>query len=134
MGRPSIAGTRWFSLSGRELLVLAIGVGLLLAAIGLADVLQPSRPRDSVTVTQRGDSLPMPTRLNVNTAADYELEMLPQIGPKTAEAIVRYREEHGPFPSLEALAHVHGIGGKTIEAIRPHAMCAPPPSDCEGTD
>ena len=134
MGRPSIAGTRWFSLSGRELLVLAVGIGLLLAAIGLAQVLQASRTSASVAVTQGGDSLPMPTRLNVNTAAGYELEMLPGIGPKTAEAIVQYREEHGPFASLGALAEVPGIGEKTIQKIRPHAMCAPPTVDSEGTD
>jgi len=134
MDRPPIAGTRWFSLSGRELLVLAVGVGLLLAAIGLAQIIQAGHQEGAVTITQRGDSLPLPARLDVNTAADYELEMLPGIGLKTAEAIVRYREEHGPFASLEALSEVPGIGPKTIENIRPHAMCAPVPADPEGTE
>lgn len=114
--------------------MLAAGIGALLLAIGLAQALQAVGRRGTTKIVERGDALPMPTRLNVNTAPGYELEMLPGIGPKTAQAIVQYREEHGPFASLEALADVPGIGEQTIEAIRPHAMCAPPQADSEGTD
>lgn len=40
------------------------------------------------------------------------------IGPKKAEAIVVYREQHGPFKQIEDLALVKGIGPKTIEKNR----------------
>ena len=35
----------------------------------------------------------------------------------TAEAIVSYREEHGPFSAVEALLLVPGLGPGTLEAI-----------------
>src|SRR5688572_160217 len=38
--------------------------------------------------------------VNVNTATPAELEVLPGVGPVLAEAIVAYREEHGPFASI----------------------------------
>lgn len=120
-----MTGTGWFSLSGRELLVLALGVGIVLAAVGLTRTVECIWGRGDITITEKEDSLPRPVRLNVNTAEDYELEMLPGIGPKTARAILQYREEHGPFASLKDLARVSGIGPRTIGAIRPHAMCAP---------
>lgn len=125
MGRPPITGTRWFALSGRELLVLAAGVGLALLAVGLTQVLGMVRSRGRITVSEPGGVVQMPTRLNINTAMDYELTMLPGIGPAKARAILQYREEHGPFSTLEEMVKVRGIGPEILEAIRPHAMCAP---------
>ncbi len=40
------------------------------------------------------------------------------IGPAKAEAIVKYREAHGEFETVEELANVKGIGDKTVEKIR----------------
>ncbi len=62
---------------------------------------------------------PEPTIVHLNTASAKELETLPYIGPKTAQAIVRYRETHGPFRSIDQLDEVKRIGPKTIERIRP---------------
>lgn len=56
--------------------------------------------------------------INVNTATPTELEELPGIGPVLAEAIVSYREEHGPFTSVEQLEDVSGIGPVTLGEIR----------------
>jgi len=47
--------------------------------------------------------------LDINTATVAELDGLPGIGPAKAQAIVRYREEHGPFIDVEALAGVPGL-------------------------
>jgi competence protein ComEA len=38
------------------------------------------------------------------------------IGPKKAQAIVQYRQEHGPFKSLQDVDKVSGIGQKTMQA------------------
>ena len=48
--------------------------------------------------------------ININTATAEELQALPGIGKTRAEAIVAYREEHGPFTYVEDLRAVSGIG------------------------
>lgn len=58
-------------------------------------------------------------RLDLNAATVKELESLPKVGPRTAEAIAQDREANGPFPTLEALTRVKGIGPKTLERLRP---------------
>jgi len=45
-------------------------------------------------------------------------ESLTGIGLVKAEAIVAYRDSHGPFLHIEELAAVDGIGERTIEANR----------------
>jgi competence protein ComEA len=56
--------------------------------------------------------------VNVNTATAEELETLPGIGEVLAATIVQYREEHGPFTSVDQLVDVSGIGEVTLEEIR----------------
>lgn len=54
--------------------------------------------------------------VNINTAdKDTLVTMLNGIGEKKAEAIIAYREENGPFKSVEDLANVNGIGESTVE-------------------
>ena len=40
------------------------------------------------------------------------------IGPARAEDIVRYREEHGPFQSVEEIMDVPGIKNNAFEKIK----------------
>ncbi len=58
--------------------------------------------------------------IDINAADAEKLEELPGIGPALAAAIVTYREEHGPFESVEALDEVRGIGPAKLEAVRPY--------------
>jgi len=57
--------------------------------------------------------------VNINTADLAALDALPGIGPSTAQAILDYRTENGPFTSVEDLLKVPGIGSKTLEDLRP---------------
>lgn len=58
-------------------------------------------------------------KVNINTADAAKLEaVLINVGPAKAAAIVEYREENGPFKSVEELAMVNGIGLKTVERNR----------------
>ena len=57
-------------------------------------------------------------KLNLNTATAGELERLPGIGKTLSRAIVDYREEHGPFRSVDELLEVPGIGQKRLDGIR----------------
>lgn len=59
-----------------------------------------------------------PDKININMATQEELEKLPGIGPARAGAIIRDREENGPFRSLEEITRVSGIGEKTLENIK----------------
>ncbi len=58
--------------------------------------------------------------ININTATQKELQQLPYIGPVTANSIIEYRNEHGPFKSIKELDNVKRIGPKTIERIGPY--------------
>lgn len=57
-------------------------------------------------------------KLRINQASVEEIESLSGIGPAKAEAIVRYREENGPFTTIDDLLNVSGIGEKTIEVFQ----------------
>ncbi len=54
--------------------------------------------------------------ININKASVEELIELKRIGPKYAESIIRFREEHGPFKVVEDITKIKGIGSKTLEA------------------
>ena len=56
--------------------------------------------------------------IDLNTASQPELEALPGIGPTTAQAILAYRDEHGPFASVDDLGEVQGIGPTRLDALR----------------
>ncbi len=57
--------------------------------------------------------------VNINTADATELaEMINGVGLKKAQEIVRYREQKGPFKTIEDLANIKGIGQATIEKNR----------------
>ena len=55
--------------------------------------------------------------VNINTASQAQLEMLPGIGPALAEAILSYRTDFGPFVTTEQLMEVPGIGEKRYAAV-----------------
>ena len=57
--------------------------------------------------------------VDLNTASIAELDALPGIGPATAQAIVDYREAHGPFRSVDELLDVRGIGDAKLVQLRP---------------
>jgi competence protein ComEA len=56
--------------------------------------------------------------ININSASPTELETLSGIGEVLAATIVEYREQNGPFASVDELMDVSGIGPATLEEIR----------------
>lgn len=64
------------------------------------------------------DSLLPGEAIDVNTADAYELRRLPGIGEKRAQDIIAYREEHGPFRTVDELTEVSGIGPVILENLR----------------
>lgn len=68
---------------------------------------------DVITVPLKSDT----PCISINTATVEELGMLNGVGPKTAEAIILYRQENGLFQTVEALMEVKGIGPKKFEKM-----------------
>ncbi len=79
------------------------------------------RPGDELVVT-------LETKIDLNRATAEELTALPGVGPVLAGAIVAYRDEHGPFSSVDELLLVSGFGSGTLSALRA-AMGETPPED-----
>ncbi len=90
-----------------ELLVI-----LALPASGSTPVLPAVGVEDAVSAENPG------ARININSATAEELEALPSIGEVIAARIIAYREQNGPFRSVDDLIHVEGISDRTIDEIR----------------
>lgn len=78
-----------------------------------------SQPAEETAAEESKPESPEETSapMNVNTATKEELMELPGIGEVRAAAIVAYREEYGPFQTVEDLLLVSGIGERTLEGL-----------------
>ena len=63
--------------------------------------------------------------INVNTASVPELDALPGIGEVLAQRIVDFREEHGPYRSVDDLIHVQGVSANMIAGFRDQVTTGP---------
>ena len=57
--------------------------------------------------------------VNINAATQAQLEELPGVGPVTAQAILQWRTDNGPFTAVDELLEVSGIGDATLAEIAP---------------
>lgn len=61
------------------------------------------------------------TRVSINNASAEELaQAMTGVGIKKAQAIVSYRDEYGPFKTLDDLRQVPGMGGSLVERNLAH--------------
>jgi competence ComEA-like helix-hairpin-helix protein len=56
--------------------------------------------------------------VNINTADSTQLQLVPGIGPATAEKILKMRKSYGPFKSVNDLTAIRDIGPKRLEKMR----------------
>ncbi|GAA4403949.1 helix-hairpin-helix domain-containing protein [Nibrella viscosa] len=59
-------------------------------------------------------------RLNINTATAEELDKHVYLSYRQAQVIVNYRNQHGPFTSLESLKPIRVLDAGTIEKLAPY--------------
>ena len=59
-------------------------------------------------------------KINLNTASINQLEALPGIGKKKAQAIVNYRKKYGNFTNTDDLTKIKGIGDKMLKKLKPY--------------
>lgn len=58
-------------------------------------------------------------KLNLNTATEEQLMLLPTVGPSKAERIVVWRKKNGGFKRVADLRRVKGFGYKTLRRLAP---------------
>jgi competence protein ComEA len=56
--------------------------------------------------------------INLNTADSEQLQLVPGIGPATADKILQMRKAYGAFKSVDDLLAIRGIGPKRLEKMR----------------
>jgi comEA protein len=95
--------------------------GLIAAAGGITD---NTGGNELELIVSASDAEESPQLVNINTAAVWLLESLPGIGEVRAQAIVVYREQHGPFRNIYEITNVEGIGPASFEQIRDLIMVA----------
>lgn len=77
---------------------------------------QATVPEQQTEVKSAVEKVVISDKVNINTATATEIQKaLVGIGTKKAEAIVQYRDKHGPFTAIEQLMEVQGIGKATLE-------------------
>jgi competence protein ComEA len=69
--------------------------------------------------------------VDLNDASVAQLQELPGIGPKKAEAIVALRSRR-PYTRVSQLLEVRGIGRKTLERLKPLVRVRGTPSPVAG--
>ncbi|MEY3659205.1 MAG: hypothetical protein RLZZ169_30 [Pseudomonadota bacterium] len=80
-------------------LAMLLGAGLLLSSVSVG------------AQAQVGSSEAVEKRVNINEAdAETLADVLVGVGASKARAIVKYREENGPFTTIDQLVDVNGIG------------------------
>ena len=62
----------------------------------------------------------VPQAVNVNTASFDELYLHPYIGKPRARLLVAYRQQHGPFRSIEDVKKVPVLKPEDVEKLRPY--------------
>lgn len=69
--------------------------------------------------------------VNLNQATSLQLQMLPGVGEKTADAILAYRQKT-KFSRTEDLVQVKGLGKKKFEKLKPFLAVTGPTTLTEG--
>jgi competence protein ComEA len=62
------------------------------------------------------------TKVNVNTATAEEIAPVIDVSNATAQAVVKYRTEHGKFKTVDDLKKVPGLDAAKVETRRDRIM------------
>jgi competence protein ComEA len=73
---------------------------------------------DALSYGTSDATAPLEYPININSADAALLDELPGVGPATAQAIVTYRDQNGPFVNVNGLEAVPGIGPAKVAALQ----------------
>lgn len=91
--------------------------GQMIYVYALGEQLNPTLPDGQQGQAQSGLE---DGKVNLNTATAEDLQTLPGIGQSKADIIISYREEYGPFESIEGLMDIPGIKEGVFSKIKDH--------------
>lgn len=116
---PAVSPSRRHAQAALAAFVLIL-VGLL--------VFRTYSPRTHARPTEDAPAVSSASRpVDLNTADRAELLQLPGVGPTVADAILAHRADRGRFDTVDDLTAVHGVGGKTLDKLRPLLTASAPP-------
>ena len=98
-------------------------IATLITCAAAAATLMLSSPAQATPLTTAPSSFlllapELEGQLNINTATQEQLELLPGIGPSMAKKIIDYRAAK-PFAEPMQVVRIKGIGRKTFEKLKP---------------
>jgi competence ComEA-like helix-hairpin-helix protein len=71
--------------------------------------------------------------INSNTADAIQLQLVPGIGPSTAEKILQMRKSYGAFKNVNDLMAIRGLGPKRLEKMRKYLTVGKPAAPAPNT-
>ncbi len=77
-----------------------------------------SEPIIEIENNGTADSSSFSAPININTASLKQLDLLPGIGPVTAQKILDFRQANGPFSDIADIQQVSGIGPAKYDQMR----------------
>jgi competence protein ComEA len=107
-------------LAALALLVAAMGGSWSTAAAAPATALTAMPSPDGDHPAKKSVHKELTGKINLNTATEEQLMLLPSVGVAKAERIVAWRKKSGGFKRTADLRHVKGFGYKTFKKLEPY--------------
>ena len=79
-----------------------------------------SDPSEHAATKTKSSRKQLVGKINLNTATEEQLLLLPMVGPAKAERIVAWRKKNGGFKRVADLRHVKGFGYKSFKRLEPY--------------
>jgi competence ComEA-like helix-hairpin-helix protein len=108
----------------------AIALGLLVLSMGGTWRIAGASPPTAAEAAREASEQQPPVvkkpagaltgKVNLNTATEEQLRLLPTVGPAKAERIVTWRKKNGGFKRIADLRRVKGFGYKTFKRLEPY--------------
>ncbi|HEY4175286.1 MAG TPA: helix-hairpin-helix domain-containing protein [Kofleriaceae bacterium] len=105
------------TISALAVLILAMDGHWTTATQASAEPLSASLPAPAPPPPSVVKKSALAGKININTATEDQLRMLPTVGPAKAERIVTWRKKNGGFKRIADIRRVKGFGFKTFKKL-----------------